>query len=219
MRITTPHVARLGLVGVALVLVTAMTPHGLAAQGGKWRSVSGKATAASVKVGATNQQFANDTLPSGGGQTDADFMGASVPSFLTTSSASAVSAGAADGTMGNAQSVATAANVSILNGLITASRVIGIASAVAGSGMTSADGDGSVISDLVINGTSYGSGDAAPAPNTRVDLPGVGYVLLNEQIAGKGVGPGLTVNMIHVVLTGTRTGDIIVGSATSSSGR
>jgi len=64
-----------------------------------------------------------------------------------------------------------------------------------------------------------------PAPNTRVDLPGVGYALLNEQIPTSG---GITVNMIHVILqqpvlglfgqvTGVRTiGDIIVGSATSS---
>ena len=219
MRVTSQSLARPAILCAALFLAAAVLPQGSMAQGGKWRSVSGKATAASVNVGATNQQFSSDTLPSGGGQTTADFMGASVPSFLTTSSASAVSAGAADGTAGNAQSVATAADVNIMNGLITASRVIGIASAVAGSGAVAADGDGSVITDLVINGTSYGSGDVTPAPNTRVDLPGVGYVLLNEQVRGKGVGPGLTVNMIHVVLTGARTGDIIVGSATSASGR
>jgi hypothetical protein len=64
-----------------------------------------------------------------------------------------------------------------------------------------------------------------PEPNTRLDLPGVGYVVLNEQIATAG---GMTVNMIHVVLqqlvlgllgvvTGYRTtGNIIVGSASSS---
>jgi len=70
-------------------------------------------------------------------------------------------------------------------------------------------------------------------------LPGVGYVVLNEQIpTGDGVtSSGLTVNMIHVYLqsitggivdplTGqgiggitTTTGEIIVGSATSSVGR
>src|SRR2546423_444453 len=50
-------------------------------------------------------------------------------------------------------------------------------------------------------------------------LPGVGYVVLNEQIATVG---GITVNMIHVVLQQQvlfgyqTTGDIIVGSASSS---
>ncbi|HMG17372.1 MAG TPA: choice-of-anchor P family protein, partial [Gemmatimonadales bacterium] len=66
--------------------------------------------------------------------------------------------------------------------------------------------------------------------NTRMTLPGVGYVLLNEQRpSGDGVTTsGMTVNMIHVVLqepvlgllgqiTGYRTvGNIVVGSATSS---
>ena len=69
-----------------------------------------------------------------------------------------------------------------------------------------------------------------PAPNTRVDLPGVGYAVLNEQsLTGDGVTTsGITVNMIHVVLQqpilgflgqviGYQTvGNIIVGSATSS---
>jgi hypothetical protein len=68
------------------------------------------------------------------------------------------------------------------------------------------------------------------APNTRVNLPGVGYAILNEQVpAGDGVtSAGLKVNMIHVYLqslTGgilggvlTTTGEIIVASATSSVG-
>src|SRR2546427_507414 len=62
--------------------------------------------------------------------------------------------------------------------------------------------------------------DELPAPNTRVSLPGVGYVVLNEQIASGGA--GITVNMIHVVLqnalTGLTTGEIIVASAFSSVG-
>ena len=62
-----------------------------------------------------------------------------------------------------------------------------------------------------------------PAPNTRMDLPGVGYVVLNEQIpTGDGVtSSGITVNMIHVVLQQVglggvqTTGNIVVGSASS----
>jgi hypothetical protein len=74
----------------------------------------------------------------------------------------------------------------------------------------------------VINGVPLGFGDFAAAPNTRIDLPGVGYVLLNEQSSvGDGLRTsGLSVNMIHVVLldalTGAKTGDIIVGTASSS---
>ena len=76
--------------------------------------------------------------------------------------------------------------------------------------------DGSSLSNLVVNGVQISD----PAPNTRVDLPGVGYAVLNEQITSAG---GITVNMIHVVLQQqtplggyVTTGNIIVGSATSS---
>ena len=59
-------------------------------------------------------------------------------------------------------------------------------------------------------------------PNTQVSLPGVGYVVLNEQIpTGDGVhATGLTVNMIHVYLTdpilGTPAGEIVIGAAKSA---
>jgi len=79
------------------------------------------------------------------------------------------------------------------------------------------------------------SGDSPIAPNMNISLPGVGYVVLNEQVpSGDGVSSsGLTVNMIHVylqnlvggilnpltgqIIGGTlqTTGEIIVGSATS----
>src|SRR6266513_1876344 len=99
------------------------------------------------------------------------------------------------------------------------------------------DAAGSTLTNLTVAGQSF-SGDQAVAPNTNVNLPGVGYVVLNEQIpTGDGVtSSGLTVNMIHVYLqslvggilnpiTGQilggalqTTGEIIVGSATSSVG-
>ena len=114
-------------------------------------------------------------------------------------------------------SSATLGAVNILNGLITADGVVAMASSTVGS----ADAEGSSLSNLVVNGVSLSD----PAPNTRVDLPGTGYVVLNEQIPTSG---GITVNMIHVVLqqpvldllggvTGYQTvGNIIVGSASSS---
>ncbi len=118
----------------------------------------------------------------------------------------------------SAESNSTLENISLLNGLVTANSVVAMASSWltdlgAGSGA-----DGSQLANLVVNGVSYTSDVAA---NTRVNLPGVGYVVLNEQQrTGDGItSSGITVNMIHVVLvdalTGAKTGDIIVGSATS----
>jgi hypothetical protein len=72
----------------------------------------------------------------------------------------------------------------------------------------------------------------APPPNQRIDVPGVGFVILNEQfcdnnasLAGRcadGAGhAGLTVRAIHVFVTvpnnalGLKTGEVIVAEAHS----
>ena len=125
----------------------------------------------------------------------------------------------ATGSEGSAESNTTLENVNLLGGLITADGVTALASSALANGAAVSDAEGSELVNLVVNGVSMGSD---VAPNTRVDLPGVGYAVLNEQIpSGDGVtSSGLTVNMIHVVLldalTGAQTGEIIVGSATSS---
>jgi len=116
------------------------------------------------------------------------------------------------------------ANINILSGLITADEVIAnVVSSRTASGAVS-NADGSTFANLVVAGVPVTSGDAPVAPNTNISLPGVGYVVLNEEIpSGDGVtSSGLTVNMIHVYLqslvggTLQSTGEIIVGSATSS---
>jgi len=124
----------------------------------------------------------------------------------------------ATGGDGSAESNSTLENVSLLNGLITANSVVALASSWITDLGASSNAGGSQLDNLVVNGVSYSSG---VAPNTRVNLPGTGYVVLNEQRrTGDGFSSsGITVNMIHVVLvnalTGVKTGEIIVGSATS----
>ncbi len=114
-------------------------------------------------------------------------------------------------------SSATLGAVNLLSGLITADGVVAVASSWIGDA-TGSDGEGSSLANLVVNGMSVDD----PGPNTTLALPGVGYVILNEQIpTGDGVTTtGIMVNMIHVVLqnalTGVKTGEIIVGSATSA---
>lgn len=118
----------------------------------------------------------------------------------------------------SAEGSSTLENISLLNGLITATSVSALASSWLTDAGAGSNTTGSQLDNLVVNGVSYSSD---VAPNTQVSLPGVGYVVLNEQQpTGDGVtSSGITVNMIHVVLTdaltGARTGDIIVGSATS----
>lgn len=108
-------------------------------------------------------------------------------------------------------------DANLLTGVISATAVHAVSK-------TSHDGTGFKLqgsgsfTDLVINGRAIGT---RPAPNTTVRLPGVGRVVLNEQIRDVGANSAsLTVNMMHVYVTknlagvakGTR---IIVAHATS----
>ena len=138
----------------------------------------------------------------------------------------------------SAQSVASVAQVNVLGGLITASEVIATVTSTRGASGAASNANGSTFENLVVAGVPVTSADATVAPNTQRSLSGVGYVVLNEQIpTGDGVtSSGMTVNMIHVYLqsisggivdpltgqlvggTATTTGEIIVGSATTSVG-
>lgn len=158
--------------------------------------------------------------------------GLSVGGALSSDFLNSTTSGAIGAAETGAQSVATVADISILGGLIIAKEVIANATSSSTADGAASNGNASSFEDLVVNGVSVTVGDAALAPNTRMDLPGVGYVVLNEQIpTGDGVtSSGLTVNMIHVVeqspilgllgqVIGYQTvGEIIVGSASSSVG-
>lgn len=126
----------------------------------------------------------------------------------------------------------TVANVSLLDGLITATTVRGVATATATGGSASTSTTGSTFEDLVVDGVAMDE----VAPNTRVDLPaelfGDGsHVVLYEvdtntstPDAGTLVGGSYTattnVTMIHVFLTdalpgvpGNQSAEIIVSQA------
>ena len=184
------------------------------------QSAAGHGTAAAVSTPAFTQQFASATLPSPDGFASNSVDVAAAPT-LSASALNTITSGMADAGTQSSQTSAEAGNVSILSGLITARQVTAIASSYANGSSAASDGSGSTLLGLVVNGVSLG--DALPAPNTRIDRPGTGYVVLNEQtVTGDGSSAsGITVNMIHVVLLGAlgnRTGEIVVGSATSQVG-
>ena len=170
----------------------------------------------SVSTATVNQKSPAAVLPAGEMMATDQASDVTVDGLVSVQDAFAIVNG--DLTDGSgAVSSATLGAVNVLNGLITADGVVAMASSTVGT----SDAEGSSLANLVVNGVSVD--DAAP--NTRLDLPGVGYVVLNEQVPTSG---GITVNMIHVVLqqpvlgvlggvTGYQTtGDIIVGSASSS---
>jgi len=170
-----------------------------------------------------------------GAEADAEGDAMNVAGALSSDFLNSITSGEIGAAEAGAQSTSSAASVNILNGLITADEVVAnVMSSVGQSGAFSA-ADGSTFTNLAIAGVGSLSGDSPVTPNMNISLPGVGYVVLNEQIpSGDGVSSsGLTVNMIHVylqnlvggilnpltgqIIGGTlqTTGEIIVGSATS----
>ena len=224
----------LGLV-VALAAVAAAT--------GVAQSISGQAFGVFVNTPAASQaQAPLAVLPAISGtdgdiaHADADVLG--VPNTLSSSFLNSTATGAIGTAEASAQSVASVAQVNVLGGLITASEVIATVTSTRGASGAASNANGSTFENLVVAGVPVTSADATVAPNTQRSLSGVGYVVLNEQIpTGDGVtSSGMTVNMIHVYLqsisggivdpltgqlvggTATTTGEIIVGSATTSVG-
>src|SRR5213594_3247030 len=192
------------------------------------QTVTGKAFGTYVNAAGVTTQSPVASLPSSGGMDvgSADAFG--VPSALDAKWLTAITTGAVDDPASTAQSTSELQNVSVLSGLITADAVTAVASSYRNATGAASDAEGSGFANLIVNGLVVTSD---VAPNTRVNLPGVGYAIFNEQLpTGDGVSStGMTVNMIHIYLQSltqgtctllgclpsvlTNTGEIIVGSA------
>src|SRR3989441_9398333 len=229
-------VSRLAALGLVVGVVA-----GLAAVGNA-QSVGGQAysTYVNTPLGYSGQSpMAVLPAVSGtdGATADAEGSALNVAGALSSDFLNSITSGEIGTAETGAQSTASAASVNILNGLIAADEVVANVMSSASEGGAFSSADGSTFTNLAIAGVGSLSGDSPLAPNMNISLPGVGYVVLNEQIpSGDGVSSsGLTVNMIHVYLQNlvggilnplvgclpgvlTTTGEIIVGSATSSVG-
>jgi hypothetical protein len=179
-------------------------------------TVSGEAFGVSANVGiVVIPKTPHVVLPPGGGMVESEVLSVSVPGTVRSDTLRVTTSGAIGAGTASAQSSATVEAVDIAGGLVTAKLVVAMASSTANGATATSNAEGSTLIGLTVNGLSLG--DVSPPPNTTIDVPGVGRVILNEQLSG---GDGvhttaLTVNMIHVVLTGAVAGDIIVASAHS----
>jgi len=98
-----------------------------------------------------------------------------------------------------ARSTSTVHTVDLLGGLITADEVMAVSETQLGPGGFSVNAVGSGFVNLTVNGQAI---SANVAPNTKIMLSGLGYVILNEQRAKVQSSFGdLTVTMIKVVIT------------------
>jgi len=119
-----------------------------------------------------------------------------------------------------AQASANTATISLLAGLITAQEINAVSTTTIDSnGVFHTSAAGSTVSDLVILGHEYNG--TIPA-NTRINIPLLGYVVLNEQISNIGSSTAtMTVNMLHIYVNtlnilGLQIGtQIVVSNATS----
>jgi hypothetical protein len=122
--------------------------------------------------------------------------------------------------LNTAQGVSDTTRITLLAGLITAQEIKAVSTTtIDGNGVFHVSSAGSSFSTLVILGHVYNG--SVPA-NTRVDLPLLGYVVLNEQTSNlSNSQANLTVNMIHVHITGLNIlglqvgTEIVVSNATS----
>lgn len=199
------------------------------------QSVGGSAFGSYVNALGVTAQSPVASLPATGGYALGETETFGVPGAVDALWLAAVTTGAVDNGVSSSQSISELENVSVLSGLIRAANVTAVANSYRNAAGAASDAAGSGFAGLVLNGIPV---TTDVAPNTRVDLPGVGYAVLNEQsVSGDGVSSSaITVNMIHVYLqsvtggvvdpitgalvggTLTTTGEIIVGSASSSVG-
>src|SRR5579863_2468333 len=97
------------------------------------------------------------------------------------------------------QSSSQVQQLSGLAGLITADNITAASSTTDQNGTLQVSAAGSSFTNLVVAGDKI---QGTPKPNTKIDLAGLGYVILNEEITTtKGSTAKLVVNMIHVFVT------------------
>jgi len=119
------------------------------------------------------------------------------------------------------QSSSVIQGVDVLGGAVTATTVQAVANSGVTNGSASSNANGSMFVGLTVAGQSI---SGTPAPNTRIPLPGLGVVILNEESMSRNrsVATGITVNMIHVRITQSNSfglpvgASVIVGHADSS---
>jgi hypothetical protein len=147
----------------------------------------------------------------------------SAPPLLLTGTIDTGAASETTSTGVAATSTSTIQSASLLSGLVTATAVksVSTTSRDDATGAFSVSAAGTTFAGLSVAGVPI---TGTPRPNTKLTLPGVGYVMLNQQTSHVGNGSAdLTVIGIHVVVTlstplapvGTQ---IVVGSAESSLG-
>ena len=174
-------------------------------------------------------------IPPNGGFDHQDLDSANIPGAVSVGASSSESSGSLAPTSSTASSFAQAAGVCLLSSPsgcgISATVVKSQSNSAANALGASSNANGTQLVGLVVLGTPV---SGTPPPNTVIELPGVGFVILNEQFCdnqgtlvsncsdGSILGhAGLTVRAIRLGVTapnnplGLQTGEVIVAEAHS----
>jgi len=129
-------------------------------------------------------------------------------------------ADSASSTATTSTAVSDVVGVDLLNGIIAANEIKSVSTTSVSGGTFQFSSAGTEFVDLKVLGLPI---SASPAPNTTLDLPGIGSVILNEQVTQlTSDESSLGVNAIHIRVTvanllGFAVGtDIVVADAQSS---
>jgi len=172
-------------------------------------------------------------IPPNGGLDHQNLEKVAISGAVSAGASESESSGSVTGPTSTASSFAQASGVCLLpSGTgcgISATLVKSKSNSTADAAVASSNSVGTELLGLVVQGTPV---SAAPPPNTVIDLPGIGFVILNEQfcdnqatLANKcsdGTGhAGLTVRAIRLFVTapnnplGLKTGQVIVAESHS----
>jgi hypothetical protein len=147
-------------------------------------------------------------LPASGGGPFQDRLASANVAGLVSAGVLNVSTEATSGPNAAVTSSAAVANLSLIAGAVSTDLVTSMCSATA-TGVTAS----STLGHVSAAGLAI---PVDPAPNTTIDLPLVGSLILNEQVASTTAGGfGITVNAIHLKLNSAvvGTGDVVVAQA------
>ncbi len=110
----------------------------------------------------------------------------------------------------SATAIAEVNGISLLGGLITADAVKSVSSSISSAGAYSFSSMGTNFTNAIVAGIPIG---VDVAPNTHILLPGIGHVILNEEIANVGAtSASLTVNAIHIKVLQVNSLNLPVGT-------
>jgi hypothetical protein len=146
-----------------------------------------------------------------GGNSTAQVSQVNAPPVLTAASGVSTAVGKRITGGGVARTTSTVQGLTLLNGLITAAEVKAVAQETVRNGVSSRSTSGSGFDGLKIVGQI--TLPISIPPNTKLPLPGIGFVVLNEQMVPSGNSKASTVvNGIHLVVNTINLWHIPVGT-------